>query len=255
MAICKIISPNLPLESGVEIISTTFDVTALPADNLLHPNLWAFARSASGGADQHVTFDLGAAQTVRGLAILAHTIPSSPTTLRFAGSDSDAWTSPASGWLTLTWHADKIIGFFDADKTYRYWRLEISASAQFDIGGLVFGPVWQSPHQGYGQFRRSEQTLQGGRVDTLVYDLTLEQLTQDDSDAVAEIHRRHRQRRQAGPYYGGSRPTLFCFDVDNEIVPDGLQDRSVYGVISGGFSADLGVNNYDTQPLRVEECK
>jgi hypothetical protein len=260
MAVCRFVSPNRLRESGVHIEDTTFDTASLPAVNLQHPNLFMKARSAAGGADQHVTFDLGAALSARGVGIPAHTIPSSPATLRFAGHSSDSWADPASGWLTLTWNADKIIGFFSEDKTYRYWRLEVGASAQFDIGGLVFGPVWQPSFQSedlqisYTQLAPGLSPTKDGRTNIRWLNVGFGKLTQAECLSLREIYERHRQIGEP-PYHFGSEPGLFCFDATNKAAADGLQRYSIYGVLSGDLQMQTDSHGYAVNiDLQATEC-
>jgi len=228
MAVCKIISPHLALEAATTIEASTFTDAAKPAAKLLTPNLFDTAKSG-GATGQWVTFDLGSALDVEGVAVLGHTIPSSPTALRFAGNDTNVFTSPATGWIDLTWDADKIIEFFGTTYTYRYWRLYVSASAVFEIGSIVFGSVWTAPHSGYDGLKRRIRTSRDGTVTFDAVAFAFDNLTQAQSSSLRTIAERHLQRKQPGPYHLGGKPTLVCLDSGDEIVsPGGLQSWSYY---------------------------
>jgi len=255
VAVCRIISPNRLRGDDAHIESTTFDIKSLPASNLLHPNLFMVARSHQGYG-QNIVFDLLRPLSVQAVAVLAHTIPSNPTKLRFAGHTSDDWTSPASGWLSLSWNADKIIGFFSAEQTYRFWCLEVNASAQFDIGGMVFGPYYQpSLELNYTELTPFSRPSRDGRMIVHSIATGFRKVPQAERKSLAEIYERHYQFGEF-PYQMGSEPTMFIFDATSKIVSDGLQEYSLYGVISGEFSTPLDqFNHADKISLVIEECK
>ena len=253
MAICKIISPHLALESGAAIEDSTFTDSAQPGSNLLLPNLWALAQS-DGSASQYVTFDFGSAVSVEACAVLAHTIPSSPSVLRIAGHTADSWGSPASGWIDLTYNSNEIIKFFGATHSYRYWRLEVTASASFVIGSIVLGEVWEAPHAGYNGLSRSRKLSADGTISYEALSFGLEHLTQAQSEELIAILDRHRQRRHGGPYHWSAKPTLFCLDSGSDIVDDGLQEWSFYAVVAGDPSAGMGYHTHDNYRIALEEC-
>ncbi|HUS84712.1 MAG TPA: hypothetical protein VMX56_06175 [Anaerolineales bacterium] len=250
MAICRIISPNRLRDDAACIHETTFNVSEFPAANLLHPNQFKVARSATGGADQSVLIDLGSPKTVQGIGILNHTIPTGPSVLRVSGYE-DEW----SGWLDLTWNADKIIGFFDTLKTCRYWNLEISASAQFDIGILFLGPFFQPVYEAYTRLNRTEATSEDRKVTYDILQFGFELLTIAEAEELREFWILHRRLWGEGPYQQGSEPGLFCLDSTGVICTNGLQKFSIYGVIVGDFPEVITrFSHIDQLEFEVEEC-
>ena len=252
MAVCKIISPHLVLEAASKIEDSTF-TGAKPASRLLTPHLWDVAES-DGSSTQYVTFDLGSARAVEACAILAHTIPTGPSVLRVAGNSADSWGAPASGWINLTWDAAAIIEFFGETHTYRYWRIEATASAAFEIGSIVLGEVWEAPHAGYDGLRRRTKYSPDGTQKYRAVSFGLDNLTQAQSAELYEIVERHLQGQAAGPNHYGAVPALVCLDSGNDIVTGGLQDWSVYGVFAGEMGPDMGYHTREKWQLTIEEC-
>jgi len=252
MAVCKIISPHLALEAATTIADSTF-TGAKPASRLLTPHLWDVAES-DGSSEQYVTFDLGSARAVEACAVLGHTIPAAPSVLRVAGHTEDVWTEPASGWIGLTWDADGIIEFFGMTHTYQYWRVEISASAAFEIGSIVLGEVWEAPHAGYDGLRRRTRHSRDGTQCFRSLSFGFDNLTQAQSAALYAIVERHLQGQAYGPNHYGAVPALVCLDSGGDIVTGGLQDWSVYGVFAGELGPEMGYHSREKWQLTVEEC-
>jgi len=255
VSICRIISPNRLRDDAALIEDTTFNVSELPASNLLHPNLFKVARSAAGGANQYATIDLGSAKGVQAAGILGHTIPTGPAVLRVAGNDEDLWDDPASGWLNLTWNVEAIIGFFTALKTYRFWRLEVDASDQFDIGCLYLGPYWQPVYEAYTRLDTVEVTSEDRKVTYNVLQFGFELLTIAEAEELRGFWNLHRQLWGEGPYQQGSEPGLFCLDSTGVICTNGLQHFSIYGVIVGDFPEVITRHSHvEKLEFEVEEC-
>ena len=252
MAVCKIVSPHLALEAATTIESSTFTGDK-PASRLLTPHLWDVAES-DAAATQYVTFDLGSARAVEGCAVLGHTIPTGPSVLRVAGNSADSWGAPASGWIDLTWDADAIVEFFGATHTYRYWRIEVTASASFEVGSIVLGEVWEAPHAGYDGLRRRTRHSRDGTQTFRSVGFGFANLTQAQSAALYAIVERHLQGQAYGPNHYGAVPALVCLDSGGDIVDGGLQDWSVYGVFAGELGPEMGYHSREKWQLTVEEC-
>jgi len=253
MAVCKTISPHLALEAATTIEGSTF-TGAKPASRLLTPHLWDAAES-DGSSSQYVTFDLGSARAVEACAVLGHTIPAAPGVLRVAGdNDNASWGAPMTGWIDLTWDADGIIEFFAATHTWQYWRVEISASAAFEIGSIVLGEVWEAPHAGYDGLRRRTRHSRDGTQTFRSVGFGFSNLTQAQSAALYAIVERHLQGQAYGPNHYGAVPALVCLDSGGDIVAGGLQDWSVYGVFAGELGPDMGYHTREGYQLTLEEC-
>ena len=252
MAICRIFSPHLALEAATTIEGSTF-TGAKPASRLLTPHLWDVAES-DAAATQYVTFDLGSALPVEGCAVLGHTIPTAPSVLRVAGNSADSWGAPATDWIDLTWDVDAIIKFFGETHTYQYWRVEISASANFEIGSIVLGEVWEAPHAGYDGLRRRTRHSRDGTQVFRAVSFGFANLTQAQSAALYAIVERHLQGQAYGPNHYGAMPALVCLDSGGDIVTGGLQDWSVYGVFAGELGPEMGYHSREKWQLTVEEC-
>jgi hypothetical protein len=123
-----------------------------PVENLLDYRLAAPYKTGATIAGEGITFDLGSAQSIGAVAILAHTLTSGDSSIRLLANSTDTWASPAFS-RTLTYAADNIVETFDA-QTYRYWRLVFTKSSAAEvrsIGALFLAPsvAIQPPAPGF----------------------------------------------------------------------------------------------------------
>lgn len=102
-------------------------------------------RSATLGAPNTITIDLGSAQEVKALILHDHNFTSAATHLLEADDaatfDSDGGSAQFSN--AITWNSEKIVHFLSAATTKRYWRVSITDASNTDsfieIGELYLG--------------------------------------------------------------------------------------------------------------------
>lgn len=111
---------------------------------------------------QTVIVDLGSAQTVTAVAILAHNITSSATII-VNGNAVNVWTSP-SVIESLTWNSDIIFKFITGG-SYRYWRFSFSGLTD----GVEIGRLWLGPYDSIDPSSTLDFKVTKVRSDTVVY--------------------------------------------------------------------------------------
>ena len=251
MAKLRIISPNYLLVDDTGVADSSLSNPQFPPENLLLPHRCRIAKGESGA--QYLTLDLGEAKEIQGIAFLDISLSG---TMRFAGNSSDSWTSPATGWTALESYLQdgKLIYFLAASASYRYWRFEFTASAAFEIGAMVIGPVWEAPQDGYESVSHDQQAYEEYNELADIWNFPLLKMLPAQSRDLLTILSRHRQVK-SGPYHWGSLPTLFALDPENTILSDGRNYYSIYGVVTSNPSENMENTGYMRSSLTVEECK
>lgn len=129
-------------------MTPTSEAERLPVENIadaLRGRPW---RTGTASAGENVVIDLGSAQAVTAIILLAHTLTAGDTLIKIEGNAADSWGAP-SFTQALTWSAGPIAAVF-ASQSFRYWRLSFTKSAAGetrDIGRVFLGTYYQTTDQ------------------------------------------------------------------------------------------------------------
>lgn len=193
--------------------------STLPLSNLGHRALGKVARSTDLQiVSTQFVADLGAARTVRIVGLVGHNLGSAATVRIRASASSDFSASGYdSGWINAWYIAytsterdgstASFIYILPANKTYRYWSIEISntgnGAGYVQLGRLFLGEMWQfTAYPSYGatlgwESATTLQTAMSGteyfsrRPPARVARFVLDRLTKSESfDTAFELMRR-----------------------------------------------------------------
>lgn len=143
-------------------------------------------RTAVVSGSPTITFDLGSAKTPKVLILLDHNLTSAATIRLQASTVSNFASTPVND--LVVWRSGSILHYIgDPDRTYRYWRLVLTNTANPD-----------------GYLRISEVFL--GTYVQLAKSFSL-------GDVQGRVRAGQRDRSAAGRWYGGLNALLKSFDM------------------------------------------
>lgn len=130
------------------------EATGFPLTNIV--NRWHTRRYRSTtDTNQWIKMDLGSAQTIKALVIKNHNFTNAAT-LKIQANNADAWGAPSLD-VALTWTTDRIIKFWTAGETYRWWRITMDDGANPDaylaIGRIFLGSYFEPYYNFTKRFR------------------------------------------------------------------------------------------------------
>lgn len=226
--------------AGTVSVSGSFDSTNFPSSCLTdyQPKpVW----KASAKTSVWLKVDLGAAQSVKLVALLNHNLTSGATVTLEANA-SDSWGSPSYS-QSLTWRSTHI--FLVLNQSYRWWRVTISDSGntyypsigEWFIGSLTtFTMNYDWPGRSKSYINRQHETDGGMRFGFNIasrrgFDLGW---TYADAATFAEIQSLHDST------YDGVLPLLFLPDTaGTELLYCKLDGALAYKEAFNSYSADV----------------
>lgn len=137
-------------------VTASSELVTLPASNIKH--IWkSRVWRATGDASEWIRFDMGAATAVRAFALVGHNFTSAAA-VHVQANATDVWTAPSLD-VTVAWHEKVFVHLWNADQSYRYWRVTISDAANPDgyveAGRIYLGPT-ASPERNYRSWGRED---------------------------------------------------------------------------------------------------